>query len=210
SFIIDEKSQSVKINSVYDRANITENTNIIVSEKPNQTSSQPNPTVRRRYTPLEVQEAANQMKKAFNMLKNVIIKRIRDNEDGDEYDLFSKMLAKKIRKLPEHERNVFTYEIEGIYINKLRKINSFSTHSITSSTEKFDPPFTTYSTPTYQSRPPSNLSAYSESICPTNSSNFDQSHLNKNILNDKQKTHIKSENYNHRPNEENIKMELFQ
>lgn len=76
------------------------------------------------------------MKETFNILKNVINKRASDKEDDNEYDLFGKMLAKKIRKLPEHEREVFMYEIQGMYINKLRNVKSFSTHLNTSSTFK--------------------------------------------------------------------------
>jgi len=44
------------------------------------------------------------MKEAFDMLRNAITKRASDKEDDDEYELFGKMLAKKIRKLPENER----------------------------------------------------------------------------------------------------------
>lgn len=152
-------------------------------------SSLPKQTVRRRGAPPELQEAGNQMKEAFNLLKNVISKRTSDKDD-DEYDLFGKMLAKKIRKLPEHEREVFMYEIEGMYINKLRNVNSFSTHSNTSSTstERFDPQFTTILTPTHQ-RPPSSFSSYSESTCPTYPPNF---------------THMTSENYSQRIVDNNI------
>lgn len=123
-----------------DRANITiENTSRIVPEQLNPIFSLPNQTVRRRGAPPELQEAGNKMKEAFNLLKIVISKRTSDKDD-DEYDLFGKMLTKKIRKLSEHEREIFMYEIAVMYINKLRNVNSFSTHSNTSSTstERFD------------------------------------------------------------------------
>ncbi|CAI6373792.1 unnamed protein product [Macrosiphum euphorbiae] len=58
------------------------------------------------------------MKEAFSLLRNVITKRNIDKED-DEYDLFSKMMVKRIRKLPEHEREEFMHEVEGLYFNKL-------------------------------------------------------------------------------------------
>lgn len=95
-----EENQSV---GTEDRANIIENiitenttnTNTIIPEQPNPTTSRPNPTIRRRGAPLELQEAGNQMKEAFDMLKNAITKRASDKEDDDEYDLFGKMLAKK-------------------------------------------------------------------------------------------------------------------
>lgn len=65
------------------------------------------------------------------------------------------------------------YEIEGLYFNKLRNANSFSVHSNSSSTGIIDPPLTTFSTPTYQSRPPSSFSLYSESTCSTYPPNLD-------------------------------------
>lgn len=39
----------------------TENTRAVVTEQPNPTSSRPKPTIRRRGTSLELQEAENQM-----------------------------------------------------------------------------------------------------------------------------------------------------
>lgn len=132
SFVADEQSQLKEISSVcvkennsVDRAstteNTTENTSKAVPEKPNPTPSGPTPTIRRRRIPPELLEAENQMKETFSMLKNVITKKTNDKED-DEYDLFGKMLAKKIRKLPEHEREVFMYEVEGLYFNKVRRV----------------------------------------------------------------------------------------
>lgn len=153
------------------------------------------------------------MKETFDMLKSAITKRASAKEDDDEYDLFGKMLAKKIRKLPENEREVFMYEIEGMYINKLRNMNSFSPHSNVSSTAvRFDTPSTDFSNPTYQSRPPSSLSSYSEMTYPTYPQNFYQQYLSKNIIVGKQNTPITSENYDHRINridEENIIAKAF-
>lgn len=84
------------------------------------------------------------------------------------------------------------YEIEGMYINKLRNINSFSTHSNTSFIGRFD------FTPTCQSRPLSNFSSYFELTYPIYPPNFYQLYLNKNILVGEQNTSIIFENYNHR------------
>ncbi|XP_025424207.1 uncharacterized protein LOC112693382 isoform X2 [Sipha flava] len=126
SFVTDGQSHREEISSVYDEENqsvvtvdrpnttkkITENTSSAVLGQPNLTPSRPKPTIQRHDSPPELQETGNQIKEAFKMLINVITKRTSDKED-DEYDLFGKMLAKKIRKLPEHEREVFMYEIEG-------------------------------------------------------------------------------------------------
>lgn len=169
----DEENQSVVTE---DRANIitenTTNTSTIVPEQSNPTTSRPNPTIRRRGAPPELQEAGNQMKEAFDMLKNAITKRAKG--DDDEYDLFGKMLAKKIRKLPENEREVFMYEIEGMYINKLRNMNSSPHSNVSSTAVRFDTPSTDFSNPTYQSKPPSSLSSYSEMTYPTYPQNFYQ------------------------------------
>ncbi|VVC41784.1 Hypothetical protein CINCED_3A019554 [Cinara cedri] len=194
SVAINEQNQSVKTE------NTTESTNTIVPEQPNQTPSRPNPTNKRRFTPPELQKVVNQMKEEFNMIKNVTTKRGSDKEDDEEYDLLGKLLAKKIRKLPEREREEFLYEIQGVYINKLCNANSFSTHSNASSTEQSDP--------THQIKPPSNVSSHSESTCPIYQPN-DQLHLNKNILVDKQNTSIKFENYYDLVEEKNIKQEIL-
>lgn len=139
--------------------NITENISTVVPEQSNSAPSRPKPTIRRHDSPPELEETGNQMKEAFKMLINGITKRTSDKED-DEYDLFGKMLAKKIRKLPEHEREVFMYEVEGLYFNKLRKVNSAQSNN--SSTEIFDPPLTNFSTISYQNRSPSSALSYSE------------------------------------------------
>ncbi|XP_050424209.1 uncharacterized protein LOC126835579 [Adelges cooleyi] len=115
-FVTCEESQSVVTGDTP-----TEST--IVAERPNSsTPSLPNPTVRRRGNPRALEGAGNRTKEAFDMLKDVIAKRAGDRQDEDEYDLFGRMLAKKIRKLPELERQVFMYEIEGMYIDKLREV----------------------------------------------------------------------------------------
>lgn len=72
---------------------------------------------RRRENPPELQEAGTQMKEAFSTLRNAINKR---SIEEDECDLFARILAKKLRKLPEHERELFMYEIDGMFINRSR------------------------------------------------------------------------------------------
>jgi len=146
--------------------NITENASTVVPEQPHITPSRPTPTIRRRGAPPELQEAGNQMKEAFSLLRNVITKRNSEKED-DEYDLFGKMMVKRIRKLPEHEREEFMHEVESLYFNKLR--NAYSTHS----------PFTTFTDSSYQSRPSSTFSSYAHSTHPTYSTNFEDNIVNR-------------------------------
>lgn len=107
------------------------------------------------------------MKRAFSTLENCINNR----KEEDEYDYYAKILAKKIRKLPENEREVFMYEVDGLYIDFLRRSNnqsstSRSTTPIFGKNIQSRPPPSCTSTPilgtSIQSRPPSSLASYSE------------------------------------------------
>lgn len=63
------------------------------------------------------QEAGHQMKDVFNLLQNVVSKKPIER-DEDECDLYGKILAMKLRKLSEHEREATMYEIDGIFLNR--------------------------------------------------------------------------------------------
>lgn len=118
------------------------------------------------------------MKEAFDTLKNVLTKRVHENEE-DEYDLFAKMLAKKLRKLPEQERELFMYEIDGMFINRMRRSNPLliPTTSYTRTSSMYRPnrlsPFrtplsdSTFAAFNNLNRPPSNFSSDSEPPYPT-------------------------------------------
>lgn len=80
-------------------------------------------TFRRRQNPPELQEAGNQMREAFTMLQNVVAKKTKVNEkEEDECDLYGKILAKKLKKLPEEERELVMYEIDGLLLNRRRNL----------------------------------------------------------------------------------------
>lgn len=86
-------------------------------------------TFRRRENPPEqLHDAGIQMKEAFTTLRSAINKR---SIEEDECDLFSRILAKKLRKLPEHERELFMYEIDGMFINRSRNLNPPQSNSPT-------------------------------------------------------------------------------
>ncbi|XP_028177808.1 uncharacterized protein LOC114365429 [Ostrinia furnacalis] len=72
-------------------------------------SSTPNP---------DFQIASRQMTEAFNNL-NKIIKSTQGKTDPatteDEYDVFGKFIAKKLRKLPEHEREDLMCDIHALF-----------------------------------------------------------------------------------------------
>jgi len=121
------------------------------------------------------------MKRAFSTLENCI----KNRKEEDEYDYYAKILATKIRRLPENEREIFMYEVDGLYINCLRRLNnqsstSRSTTSILGTNSRpptlrsttpilgtnSRPPPSRSTTPIHgtniQSRPPSSLASYSE------------------------------------------------
>lgn len=101
------------------------------------------------------------MKKAFSTLESCINNR----KEEDECDLYAKIFAKKLRKLPECEREIFMYEIDGMFINRLRHCNNQSLTSCTN--PSFTPPVSNQpksaveiNTPKRPSSP--SLSSYSE------------------------------------------------
>lgn len=90
----------------------------IVSATSSPKAKRPIATVQRRGKSPEPEKTGNQTKDAVNILNNIISKRSHDVTD-DEYDLFGKILAKKLRKLPEHERTLLMYEIDGLFIKAM-------------------------------------------------------------------------------------------
>lgn len=67
------------------------------------------------------------MRDDVNLLQNAVSKRPIER-DEDECDLYGKMLAMKLRKLPEDERESTMYEIDGIFL-KRRHLRPQSPHS---------------------------------------------------------------------------------
>lgn len=64
------------------------------------------------------------MKEAFNTLSSVLSKRSLDAVDKeDECDLYGKLLSKKLKRLPEGEREEVMYEIDGLLLQKIRSRN---------------------------------------------------------------------------------------
>lgn len=114
---------------------------------------------RRRNTSIELEEAGRQMKRAFGTLENCM-----NNRKGeDEYDYFAKVLANKIRRLPESERELFMYEIDGLYINRLRQLKESSNlHSTSSLPSQAFYHSTSIPGTNIQNRPSSSLTSYSD------------------------------------------------
>lgn len=60
------------------------------------------------------------MKEAFTTLNRIANKK----DEEDECDYFAKILAKKLKKLPEGEREHFMYEIDGMFIRRSNFLNN--------------------------------------------------------------------------------------
>lgn len=66
------------------------------------------------------------MNNALNMLSHVITQQ-KPLQEEDDCDLFAKMLAKKLRKLPEHERESLMYQMHGMLVNRNQNLPRYST-----------------------------------------------------------------------------------
>lgn len=75
-------------------------------------------TQRRRRNPPELNEAGKNIKDAVSTLNKVLQKKEPQEDDCDRY---GKILANKLRKLSEDERLLMMYEIDGLFIKKMRK-----------------------------------------------------------------------------------------
>lgn len=49
--------------------------------------------------------------------------KIKKHEE-DEYDLYGRIFANKLRKLPENERELFMYDIDGMFVQRYHQLNS--------------------------------------------------------------------------------------
>ena len=89
------------------------------------------PTVRRRGMPPELRNGQRQMSEAFETFQSALER----SSEEDEYELFGKLIAKKVRKLPEGQREKFMLEVHNMYVNRFSDgNNSFSAfHSQTGS-----------------------------------------------------------------------------
>lgn len=99
-----------------------------VDDESNRTTNEPTPgpsnasqTSRRRKNPPELIEAGKTMNKALNTLNAVLNQRSVSTsaQQEDECELYGRMLAKKLRKFPEHERVQVMYELDGTIIRLL-------------------------------------------------------------------------------------------
>lgn len=75
--------------------------------------------------------AEEHMAVAFGQLTNVLSQKQSENTPAhkdDDCDLFAKLLAIKLRELPNDERKVMMYQIDGLFINRINQ-NSYARHT---------------------------------------------------------------------------------
>lgn len=99
---------------------MTEDSQILQSPMAS-TSQQQHPRRRTKSSEFLINEASKQMKDTFDTLNCILKDR---GSEEDECDLYCKLLAKKLRGLPENDRALFMYEIDGMFINRLRNVSS--------------------------------------------------------------------------------------
>ncbi|CAH1975903.1 unnamed protein product [Acanthoscelides obtectus] len=105
---------------------------------------------RRRQVPTELLQAESEMKEAFSWVKNVVS---RNDEKEDECDLYGRMLAKKLRKIPEFQREYLMHDINEMVLRAMH------------------PSHGSVATPSCSNGPPSNSSLISLSYSRSTSAN---------------------------------------
>ncbi|CAH1974264.1 unnamed protein product [Acanthoscelides obtectus] len=137
------------------------------------TPSRPSTSTNKRRRPVS-ETAEKQMATAFEQLTNDIRQRrteCRPAHEDDDCDLYAKLLAIKLRELPNDERKLIMYQIDGLFISRINQ-RSYARH--TPSPQYYSRPSsmaTTYAqhTPSTQfqdipSRPTSVNTVYSEPV----------------------------------------------
>ncbi|XP_028173206.1 uncharacterized protein LOC114362137 [Ostrinia furnacalis] len=75
---------------------------------------------RRSVKPPELEKADKKMSKAFNTLNQAILNKDQQNKKEDDCDLYGRLLASKLRKYSDNERQEIMYEIDGLLLKRRR------------------------------------------------------------------------------------------
>lgn len=75
---------------------------------------------RRSVKPPELEKADKEMSKAFNALNQAILNKDQQNKKEDDCDLYGRLLANKLRKYSDNERQEIMYEIDGLLLKRRR------------------------------------------------------------------------------------------
>ncbi|XP_045495297.1 uncharacterized protein LOC123701491 [Colias croceus] len=108
-------------------------TDLITQAPEPQTQTAPPTQKRRSKNPPELSEASKEVANAFNTLNRVLDNKILD----DDCELYGKLLATKLRKFPQYEREEIMLEIDSMMIKRRRgSENTDSTNMNRSSTSQ--------------------------------------------------------------------------
>lgn len=124
-----------------------------------------NPTItkRRRKNPPELQEAGGFIKDSLATLNQALC-RNNLQEKEDDCDRYAKILANKLRQLPEDERLIFMHQIDGMFIQRRCSRNQSRLSSPIFVLSPSPSPNISQSHQQNTSRPGSSLTSYSEPI----------------------------------------------
>ncbi|CAG9787176.1 unnamed protein product [Diatraea saccharalis] len=75
---------------------------------------------RRSVKPPELEKADKEMSKAFNTLNQAILNKGQQNKIEDDCDLYGRLLANKLRKYSDNERQEIMYDIDGLLLKRRR------------------------------------------------------------------------------------------
>ncbi|KAH9642782.1 hypothetical protein HF086_010435 [Spodoptera exigua] len=75
---------------------------------------------RRSVKPPELEKADKEMSKAFNTLNQAILNKDQQNKKEDDCDLYGRLLANKLRKYSDNERQDIMYDIDGLLLKRRR------------------------------------------------------------------------------------------
>nr|XP_022911147.1 uncharacterized protein LOC111422150 [Onthophagus taurus] len=115
-----------------------DNGNDVVEMQQDKVRKSTGKTIRRRADPPELQDAAKQMKTAFDTLHSVINKK---GESEDKCAVFGKLVAEKLKKLSEDDKEDIMFEIQQIFHNR----NVQRPYSVNSSSSSLTSPFSVHS-----------------------------------------------------------------
>lgn len=82
----------------------------------------PKPSTSRRRPAKDIAEL--QMSSAFGQLTNMLAKRQKESQQPlkeDECELYGKLLTQKLRELPSDDRKLMMYEIDTLFINRIKE-----------------------------------------------------------------------------------------
>ncbi|CAH1987008.1 unnamed protein product [Acanthoscelides obtectus] len=126
-------------------------------------SHTPTPVTSRRRPATD--SAERQMSAAFGQLTNILAKRQKEHpppsKEDDDCELYAKLLAKKLRELPPDDRKLFMYDIDTLFINRIK--GNLIRHPTLSSYNSV--PYQLYSVPNaspISNRPSTSKTSYSE------------------------------------------------